>query len=88
MVRLLAGSLNEPTFSYRLVSGSSRKICARSEFLTQTLPSASELVGLTKACCVASVCHSSGTFQTWKVCALLSICEDRASRWYWANRVK
>src|SRR5208337_1317323 len=41
MVRLLAGSLNEPRFSHRPVSGSSRRICARSEFLTQTLPSTS-----------------------------------------------
>src|SRR5262245_18509754 len=65
MVRLLLGSLDEPRFSHWPVTGSSRRICARSEFLTQTLPSTSELVGVRNACWVASVCHCSGTFQVW-----------------------
>ena len=72
MVRLLLGSLNEPRFSHSPVAGSSRRICARSEFFTQTLPSTSEYVGERNACWVASVCHCCGTFQVWNFSVLLS----------------
>src|SRR5215467_7851828 len=72
MVRLLVGSLNEPKFSHLPVAGSSRRICARSEFFTHTLPSTWDASGDMKACWVASVCHSFGTDHVWNVPVFLS----------------
>src|SRR5215470_15759016 len=63
MVLPVAGSLNEPNVSHFPVAGSSRRIWARSEFFTHTLPSTSDDTGVTNACWVASVCHSFGTDQ-------------------------
>ena len=65
MVRFVSGSVNVPKFSHAPVAGSSLRICARSEFLTQTLPSTCEKVGDANDCCVASVCHSLGTDHVW-----------------------
>src|SRR5882672_1627404 len=67
MVRFVSGSVNAPKFSHSFVAGSNLRICARSELLTQTLPSTCGKVGETKDCSVASVCHSFGTDQ---VCTL------------------
>src|SRR5215469_14785213 len=63
MVLPVPGSLNEPKFSHLPLAGSSRRICAWSEFFTHTLPSTSDDTGVMKACWVASVCHSFGTAQ-------------------------
>src|SRR5579871_1844109 len=65
------GLLNEPKFSHAPVLGSSRRICARSEFFTHTLPSTSDAFGDTKACWVASVCHCCGTDQVSNVSVFL-----------------
>ena len=72
MFRFVCGSVNVPKFSHMFVAGSSRRICARSEFFTQTLPSTFEKVGDTNDCCVASVCHSFGTDHVCTLPVLLS----------------
>src|SRR5438105_15937468 len=72
MFRFVCGSVNVPKFSHMFVAGSSRRICARSEFFTQTLPSTCEKVGDTNDCCVASVCHSFGTDHVCTLPVLLS----------------
>ena len=41
--------------------------CERSVFLTQALPSTFVAATEKCDCCVASVCHSSGTGKIWKV---------------------
>src|SRR5258708_24617581 len=59
--RLLTGSRKLPRFSYLPVARSSRMTCERSVFLTQALPSTFLAATEKCDCCVASVCHSSGT---------------------------
>jgi hypothetical protein len=48
-------------FSYSPVAISSRMICERSEFFTQTLPSTFDAATEKCDCCVASRCHSLGS---------------------------